>query len=87
MKIGKKKCEKIDVAAELQALYAACKRYGLDAEQIIHVACFSQKVQLSGFRNSARWREHVARCLAILCCKEVGCRREPVLTCCCADVS
>ena len=79
MKIGKKKCEKIDVAAELQALYAACTRYGLDVEQIIHAACFSQKVQLAGLRNPVRWREHVARCLAILCCKEAGCLREPVL--------
>ena len=75
----KKKCEKIDVAEELQALYAACKRYSLDAEQIIHAASFSQKVQLAGFRNPVRWRERVARCLAILCCKEEGRLREPVL--------
>ena len=78
MKTGKKKCEKIDVAVELRALYAACKRYGLDAAQIIHAACFSQKVQLAGFRNPVRWREHVARHLAILCCKEAGRIRHPV---------
>ena len=33
MKTGKKKCEKIDSAAELQELYAACKGRGLSAEQ------------------------------------------------------
>ena len=70
-KMGNKKCEKIDVATELQTLYAACKRLGLDAAQIIHAACFSQKVQLAGFCNPVRWREHVARCLAILCCKDL----------------
>ena len=62
MKTGKKN-EKIDAATELQALYAACKGHGLDAEQIIHAACFS----------------HVARCLAILCCKEAGCLRGSAL--------
>ena len=79
MKTGKKKCEKIDSAAELQELYAACKGRGLSAEQIIHAACFSQRVQLAGLRNPVRRREHVARCLAILCCKEAGCLRGSAL--------
>ncbi len=78
-KAMKKKCEKIDAEAELQALFAACKDRGLSAEQIIHAACFSQKVQLAGLRNPVRWREHMARCLAILCCKEAGCLRKSAL--------
>ena len=69
----------IDVTADLQALYAACKDCGLSAEQIIHAACSSQKVQLTSLRNPVRWCEHMAQCLAILCCKEAGCLREPAL--------
>ena len=70
---------KIDVGVELQALFAACKDRGLSPEQIMHAACFSQKVQLAGLRNPVRWREHMARCLAILCCKEAGCLQKSAL--------
>ena len=75
----KRKFEKIDAASELQGLYAACKERGLGAEQIMHAACFSQRAQLARLRNPGPWREHVARCLAILCCKEAGCLQESAL--------
>lgn len=74
-----KKSGKIDVDAELQALFAACKNHGLGPEQIIRAACISQKVQLAGFRKPVRWREYMARSLALLCCKEVGCLRRAEL--------
>ena len=77
-KAMKKKCETIDVEAELHALFAACKGHGLSWEQIIHAACFSQKVQLAGLRKPVRWREHMARCLALLCSKEAGCLQKSV---------
>lgn len=72
----KRNCEEIDVAAELQALYAACKGAGLTVEQIVHAACTAGEVQPSQLVKPVGVYDKMAWCLVVLCVVEGRCGRS-----------